>query len=340
MKNENEIRRLRIYYNKRGKRFNLPVRQKKIYNLLFIVGLVTLTFNIIIFAIQIKNDNYANLKIDIPFVVLINLALFCYLVYLKISALSPPLKKKERDNWFYKFGLLSRFSKTIIAFIVTFISFYILVYFNLNKGFSSIFLFSGSLGYFLYNLLIVYTILYDQKLLLSGFYTGIGTGFRILGIFLILIGIRGILVLHIIDSFFLQIFTLLIMGVIARIIVEFDFVYLKNSEYGLNYIQMRVLDVAKPNKVIDVLRTTLKKITDKEEALRLLKKYQKKGNYGVMIELVNIVSKEKTSKSKWLLGILFATIIFVLSSISEGLIQDFFNDDIKSYLCTYIKLFC
>jgi len=33
-------------------------------------------------------------------------------------------------------------------------------------------------------------------------------------------------------------------------------------------------------------------------------------------------------------------LIFIIGSIFEGLVQDFFNNDIKAYLCEVINLYC
>lgn len=338
-KNFREVETLRGYYEKRGRRFDSPKKYKRYYFIFFVLGVISFVVFTGVFFYKIKTNGYSNPKIDIPFVTLINLASLSVYFLMLIYSQDVPENRIRRNKWFYKNGLIARVLKTFISFIFTFISYYALNHYNLNKGFGNLILFTGFFGVFIYNFSILYLIIFPKHLL-SGFITGLGTGSRILGFGFIIIGIRSILIYYFIESILLDLLILIVLGFLARLVVEIDYRFLKYSEFGLNFVQMRVLDVVKPLQLSLVFRSYIEELKDKKQAIKLLKKLEKKEQYGVMIELANMLSKERTSKSKWVIGILAAFLLFILTSIGEGIIQDLFNDSVKEAFCNLLGILC
>lgn len=100
------------------------------------------------------------------------------------------------------------------------------------------------------------------------------------------------------------------------------------------------INIIHPEKILNDFKTHYEKLSDQLKAIQIIKKLEKKRQFGVQIALVNILT-EKYSKNTFKIGgLLFSLLIFILGSISEGLIQDLVNDNIKDFFCKYLKMYC
>ncbi|WP_273447084.1 hypothetical protein [Neolewinella agarilytica] len=67
-----------------------------------------------------------------------------------------------------------------------------------------------------------------------------------------------------------------------------------------------------------------------------------KGDEEVLQLIAKKVNEEngKSRSSNWLGSIVVVVVVFFLTSIGEGLVQDLFNDQLKEYICRTINVFC
>lgn len=112
----------------------------------------------------------------------------------------------------------------------------------------------------------------------------------------------------------------------------------------LNQVQEMVLRFIPPKIVYATLSSYKERLQNKYEALRIIKKLDSNEKYGVLLalneELLNLVKENYSASFKGILLITSTISIFVLGAISEGLIQDLFNDGIKGFLCKFFNILC
>lgn len=108
----------------------------------------------------------------------------------------------------------------------------------------------------------------------------------------------------------------------------------------LDVVQLIAIKTISPKILLHELKPEWKRISNRVEALKLLKKLDKNGKYGVRQELAKELIAETSSQKGLLISFLLALGLYFITSIGEGLIQDLFNDDIKEFLCRLVKIYC
>lgn len=199
--------------------------------------------------------------------------------------------------------------------------------------------FVGSINYLLYNFVILYVI-HNPKEILNGFLTGVGSGMKLLSYSLVIVGIRGIIVFYLIDNFILIIIAIFVIGLAARIVMEYDRQYILLFGKGLDYVQLKAVKIIKSINLVSVIEKDNKILKNKKKALELVQKMKESNDYGVMLEFSELIKKDRGSSLKWLWGFVSIVIIFVISSVGEGIVQDLLNDSVKAFLCKLFGILC
>jgi hypothetical protein len=197
------------------------------------------------------------------------------------------------------------------------------------------------ISYFLYYSIII-VVANKPDLLTNFFLTRIGSLLSVVGLKLVgtlLLLISAVLKLPVLIVFY----WLINLSVIIQLFILSTFVVVH-----LDQIQKKVIRVIKPDALYDILASDLQKKSDQKHAAIIEEKYYKhlsqEARIGVRKYLVEIrlkeMNEEKSRKPIWMIGSLVMLFFFFLNSIGEGLIQDLFLEQIKSFLCSTLKILC
>ena len=124
------------------------------------------------------------------------------------------------------------------------------------------------------------------------------------------------------------------------ILIMLVYYLFKSQQKRLNTVQETLINTIEPKILLHELKPDWKKFKDRVKAMKLLKDLNRNKRYGVRKALVEELTKNESNKSDSLKGFIIAFILFLITSIGEGLAQDMFNDDIKKALCDWVGIYC
>ncbi len=255
------------------------------------------------------------------------LSFFLVALIYRNSSLKAPTDKKELDEWIWKQG-----RKTFVYYFFAFILFAI------NQGlpisiFGSYRLFAamGYLGLAVY-FACVLLVLWKPSFYASGFLGGVGSSAQLF--FIGFLPSRLALLVTPNDDI------LLLLLVIPALLPYLGLLYIARKNKVPNLVQIAVLQVANPDRLLTALRNSSQIIRDQYEALKLKDKLDKDLSFGVKMELAKLyVSENKTwSQNLWWLGMAMVFTKFILDAIGQLLVQDtLYVPVIKPILCRILN---
>jgi len=253
------------------------------------------------------------------------LSFFLSALIYRNSSLKAPTDKKELDEWIWKQG-----RKTFIYYFFAFILFAI------NQGlpisiFGSYRLFAamGYLGLAIY-FACVLLVLWKPSLYTSGFIGGVGSSTQLF--FVGFLPSRLALLITPNDNI------LFLLLVIPALLPYIGLLYIARKAKAPNLVQIAVLQVINPDRLLTALRSSSQIIRDQYEALKLKNRIEKDLSFGVKTELIKLYSSENKSWSQnlWWLGTAVALTAFIFNTIGQLIIQDtLYVPVIKPILCKF-----
>lgn len=129
---------------------------------------------------------------------------------------------------------------------------------------------------------------------------------------------------------------LFLLLVVPALLPYIGLLYIARKEKAPNLVQIAVLRVINPDRLLTALRSSSQIIRDQYEALKLKNKMEKDLSFGVKTELIKLLLSENKSSSQnlWWLGMAVALTIFILNTIGQLIIQDaLYAPFIKPVLC-------
>ncbi|MEM9547143.1 MAG: hypothetical protein AAGA77_14275 [Bacteroidota bacterium] len=248
----------------------------------------------------------------------------------KILLADPPRDEREKDKWLWVQGRKLYFLKNLIVVLVIIIGLFLLLdyeTFSKTDYFQFLPYILFAIGCELLANLFVVFIYKNPKLLMSGVFTGIGSAFKVIGV------LSGTLLLFGLILRNKNILTLLILFLLLPNFVRYiKWLLGPYRREQLNTIQESVVKFVNPSKFLGVLRSELKIIKDKSEAIELLQKLKKKKKYGVEVALLEELTILHTNKRHWIITFLIGLSIFILGAIGEGFFQDIIYEPLKNLM--------
>ncbi len=211
------------------------------------------------------------------------------------------------------------------------IGYTLILFFTLNFHFNNntIFLaFSISVFYLLF-ICIFFVVRSKPQLIVNQYLTGVGSS----AFYISFISHA----FYMFSKYFFFKYKLLILYLIICIVI---FVRMVLKRKTLNILQFFILETMNPKVLLNALKPEWKRFKDKVEAIKLLKKLSKKGKYGVRQELARELIRENNSTKIKVLSFAGVLLLFIITSVGEGLVQDVVNDDLKLFLCKKLKVMC
>lgn len=293
---------------------------------MFISGISALLILLAFFgAVRQKSNLLDLLAISTLFFAAFFVSITCY-----VGSRIGPSDEKKLDFWKWKKGktLMSLQFTCYVFFILTILSSLAMqgVQYPI-MSYALILLYLMGLIYYV----VVYYILKNPIEITNGILTGIGS-----------IGFIGIFIFPII--FFIEVrqFSFFIFLALILIVIMGVKIYLQIRERDfLNPVQYTVLKYIEPSRLFETFKESYNEIRNRIKALKILRKLDSKGDYGVKKALVEVIVKENTSSRKFGFTVLGGFLFFILTSIGEGFWQDLLYEPyLKPFLCTIHENFC
>ena len=289
----------------------------------FIVFQTLLTFSYISGFFVIDSIREKQFTLNTASNLLWFLSFFLSALIYRNSTLKAPTDKKELDEWIWKQG-----RKTFIYYFFAFILFAI------NQGLPisifgdyRLFAMIGYLSLAIY-FACVLLVLWKPSLFTSGFIGGVGSSAQLF--FIGFLPSRLAILLMPNDNI------LFLLLAIPVLLPYLGLLYIARKNKAPNLVQIAVLQVINPDRLLTALRNSSQIIRDQYEALKLKNKIDKDLSLGVKTELIKLyVSENKSwSQNLWWLGTAIALTTFILNAIGQLIVQDtLYMPVIKPILC-------
>jgi hypothetical protein len=245
-----------------------------------------------------------------------------------LKLIKGPTDKTKLDIWLWKMGRLLYF----VLFNIV-VSFFLICFLNAEN--SNNLLFYNM--FFLIHVIVVISILIKPKLITDRIFTSIGS-IGILTWTVITIKRQILLVLNINELEYSSIIYDCIITTLLH-----NYLYYR-SPNKINAVQIVVMKIMNPEKLLFEFQSILQKLGDSKEALMIISRLVKQKKYGVLNEINIEITKRFTPKNKpyydlIILGI-YSLIVFIILSVSEGIFQDAFKEIVEQKLCEWFGLLC
>jgi hypothetical protein len=256
-------------------------------------------------------------------------------------------KSTQSSQLAWKYGLRFRLLMMLsLCFFIVFL--YLCSFIGIFQRFPEIELIQNLLFFVLLSgilsIAVILFVAYNPRFIVSKWITGFGSLMYVI----CTLGLAVIVVLS--CNVFLKIFDVplkWIITVVVSVILYFrlgrnqiDAFFSILNPKRLNTVQLNVVQFGKPDKLLAAIRSFAERLNDKKKALRILRKLDRNESLGVKIEVLNILNDEGGHRRSLIWIIVSGLVLWVLSSIGEGLIQDLVNDDIKEMFCRAMDVLC
>lgn len=298
------------------------------------IYLIALCFSIFIGIFYTQSTDLSKLSLALQYIcIAIILLHFLALSRLKRSASSK--NKRSIDVNLWKLGQY----QAIFRFTVS-ITFIALV--SLGIKIIPIYTFYISvlcaISYMVYGISLM-TILYRPSLFFNYAITGIGTGFHLLASVIFPVSLALLfryyvnnddILVRILGAGFGVYMISITLGCIGHIILFF--------REKLNFVQLEVLTIIPTDRIFNELRDKISVYRDQIDAIEAKIKIDRVLSKGAKSEFVKLILEENQWSKGKIIGVLLAIllplqlfIVFIATSIGEGLVQDIFNERIKQW---------
>jgi hypothetical protein len=126
----------------------------------------------------------------------------------------------------------------------------------------------------------------------------------------------------------------------ALLLLLFIFIELRRNPKRLNHVQLAVIWIINPARLLLVLRSRDEVIRDQYQALAVKLKLDNDLPLGVQKELIRLLVEENKN-AKDILWWIVPVVVLVVTVLIESLVNDFIYEDIvKPFLCQYIPSIC